>query len=1329
MAFEVFELIGKIVVNRQQATSDLDAVEKKAQQTAKSAESAFERMGRTITQALGAVGLAVGIQQLTGYLRDAASQFTEATTAAKVFAFTLERQNISAEKANAVVDQLADRYGLLKSDLQDATALLLRNGYTVDQVAQALNGALSSAVVKTKGNLGQMRIALENTAQGLATGRSELLEYAGIVTNIGPTLDKYAKSLGKTAEELTEQERATAITAALNKELANDVKVADVMLQGQLRTTIELNKQKQQLAQTIGSFVAPVMVKLYGAANQVVGAANALLGTFIRLDPQSRELAGSLSALLGVVVALTLQKTALGKAVIALATRKITLTGATKGLWAAMRANPITTLVLAVAALAAAYVKFGGPAEEARKRLELIAQGAIGVGKVLIGTGQAIGGFIKSVVESVVALGNAVALAFQGKFAEAGKALREGINLERWAANLEGANKTLLEGASAVADAFSGKVNPETQKFLKIGEDLYKQIAGLARVAGDSSNTLSGEFAPALSDTGDAGNEADKGLSAVERRLEVLRARAEENPKSLKAIREELAGIIGTLTKERDALKPGSDEWIKKNRILSQARDLYKEVGDKITELLGKIPTLGERLGKLADRIGGPVADAFKRLSSAFSDLRYRLALAAQPTEAKDRDLIRALFGVDLEELLNTLSGALQGGDFFTAGGIVEFFRTLLDNPAISEATKATLKGFVDAFDEQWGEESKRLEQSLEDEGEEKVQQALAATFDEAKLQAWLGEILPGWTAELQAIVNDYLEDLGKAGNINILEGLLMEEEIADLERLFKSGAIGPTEYAERLQQIAEEMRANAQLFFGWGDITGEQFDRAIAKAEQLEKKIAEVFAGPSDAGGLSLPEKLGLPELIQAVQDAQDLTPLADILLGADLSQLSQDELAQLDLLYITLDTLAAQGIPGAASAAETLRQKLEALTRSTEGANEGTGLYITGLGYIATASSEAADRTQELADAVDLLETKRKAGLITEAQYSAGLDQLKTQLEAQLATVQEGSEAYKRLAEALAKVNEAQGKLAEKAPSFWERFAEGAKRALGFVGQLVSSLSNAIPEGDTPEEREAARKKREGLAAGGAVVGAGAALASGDVLGAILQLLQPLIEKLGPFLEPLISAFSMLGQALEPLIPAIAALMPPVSAIVQLLAGALQPVLQLVAWILQNIVAPVFTFVAKLIAGIWNAIASAINALLGWAGVKVPLINVPEAGGAPGSGTSPTPPKSNEPKSGGGTRVSEITGPTRDLLIDLLSPLASLPSQIGILGQIRDILDARLPRGALAVAGPTGPLITIQNMTVSGAGGQEIADDFLRQIERMLGRRWFTVMRGGGR
>jgi hypothetical protein len=44
------------------------------------------------------------------------------------------------------------------------------------------------------------------------------------------------------------------------------------------------------------------------------------------------------------------------------------------------------------------------------------------------------------------------------------------------------------------------------------------------------------------------------------------------------------------------------------------------------------------------------------------------------------------------------------------------------------------------------------------------------------------------------------------------------------------------------------------------------------------------------------------------------------------------------------------------------------------------------------------------------------------------------------------------------------------------------------------------------------------------------------------------------------------------------------------------------------------------------------------------------------------------------GGTQVSEITGPTRDLFVNLLSPLASLNSLTSIGNRIYDLLDERL-------------------------------------------------------
>ena len=95
------------------------------------------------------------------------------------------------------------------------------------------------------------------------------------------------------------------------------------------------------------------------------------------------------------------------------------------------------------------------------------------------------------------------------------------------------------------------------------------------------------------------------------------------------------------------------------------------------------------------------------------------------------------------------------------------------------------------------------------------------------------------------------------------------------------------------------------------------------------------------------------------------------------------------------------------------------------------------------------------------------------------------------------------------------------------------------------------------------------------------------------------------------------------------------PLVPIVDILVRILTPVIRAVA--------AVFAWVADVVVGIWNAIAKTINALLGWLGVHIPTIDEDwrkdygldkDQGGK------------------AGTQISEITGPTRDLLVELMRP-----------------------------------------------------------------------------
>jgi len=92
------------------------------------------------------------------------------------------------------------------------------------------------------------------------------------------------------------------------------------------------------------------------------------------------------------------------------------------------------------------------------------------------------------------------------------------------------------------------------------------------------------------------------------------------------------------------------------------------------------------------------------------------------------------------------------------------------------------------------------------------------------------------------------------------------------------------------------------------------------------------------------------------------------------------------------------------------------------------------------------------------------------------------------------------------------------------------------------------------------------------------------------------------------------------------------------------------------------------------------------------------------------------------------EITGPTRDLLTTLLSPLARLDEQTGILVRIHDLLDARLPMMRdLALAGPGG--ITVNVYAGLGADGRQIGEDVLDVLEEALADRLTYDRRGESR
>lgn len=223
---------------------------------------------------------------------------------------------------------------------------------------------------------------------------------------------------------------------------------------------------------------------------------------------------------------------------------------------------------------------------------------------------------------------------------------------------------------------------------------------------------------------------------------------------------------------------------------------------------------------------------------------------------------------------------------------------------------------------------------------------------------------------------------------------------------------------------------------------------------------------------------------------------------------------------------------------------------------------------------------------------------------------------------------------------------------------------------------------------------------------------LTSSEQFTILMEKLQPIIDAivglLGAILEPLFPVIDLLANMLSPLISAFKPLI-----------DLLMPAMNLITLILKDIVMPTLGFLYKGIAWIYNAIANSINWLIS-AINKIPFVNIgwrmpTMAEELDMTGTSSAPEATEtESTSSGGSRVSEITGPTRDLFVDLLSPLARLDSLTSIGNRIYDLLDSRLKNP-----------VSIENITINGDSDLN-ANQLADQLEEILGERMNFAMGG---
>lgn len=234
------------------------------------------------TSALGkafkAVGIAVGAIAVIKFGQNAIAQANKVESAFMGLQSILEGQGKSFNKAKGWLNEYVSD-GLIP--LSDATAAyknLAARGYSTEQIQKSMIALKDAAAFGRQSSL-SLGEAVSSATEGLKNENSMLVDNAGVTKNVAKMWDEYAKSIGKSTNELTQQEKITAEVNGLLKETqfqtGDAAKLAGTW-QGQMA---KLNAQWVTFSASIGAILKTVLTPLLGLLNGLLGAVNGFVGS------------------------------------------------------------------------------------------------------------------------------------------------------------------------------------------------------------------------------------------------------------------------------------------------------------------------------------------------------------------------------------------------------------------------------------------------------------------------------------------------------------------------------------------------------------------------------------------------------------------------------------------------------------------------------------------------------------------------------------------------------------------------------------------------------------------------------------------------------------------------------------------------------------------------------------------------------------------------------------------------------------------------------------------------------------------------------------------
>lgn len=249
-------------------TSDLRRELDRVKQELGKMNSAVKSSTDGMKKAFKAVAVAIAALKIGEYVKDAIMAASELEGAFLGLQSIVEGQGRSFAKAKGYIDDYISDGLVPLTNAINAYKNLAARGYNDEQIQQTMERLKDAAAFGRQAGL-TLGEAIETATEGLKNENSVLVDNAGVTRNVAKMWEDYAKSIGKTAKNLTDQEKIQAeVNGIMNEtrfQVGDAAKYADTFA-GRLaflnKTLGDIQTNIGEAFMPIANFVLPVIQKL-----------------------------------------------------------------------------------------------------------------------------------------------------------------------------------------------------------------------------------------------------------------------------------------------------------------------------------------------------------------------------------------------------------------------------------------------------------------------------------------------------------------------------------------------------------------------------------------------------------------------------------------------------------------------------------------------------------------------------------------------------------------------------------------------------------------------------------------------------------------------------------------------------------------------------------------------------------------------------------------------------------------------------------------------------------------------------------------------------------